>query len=79
MMRRFFSFLKTVTTVIVTTVMFFRADSSDVSEQIYLRFFLQLVLYMQLVAPRVVANAVRTVMKNCKICFQVSFFIAIIF
>ena len=35
--------------------------------------------YMQLVAPRVVANAVRTVMKNCKICFQVSFFIAIIF
>ena len=40
---------------------------------------LQSGFYMQLVAPRVVANAVRTVMKNCKICFQVSFFIAIIF
>ena len=50
--------------------MFFRAESSAV---------LQSGLYMQLVAPRVVANAVRTVMKNCKICFQVSFFIAIIF
>ena len=32
----------------------------------------------QLVTPRVVPKAVRTVMMNCKICFQVSFLIAII-
>ena len=64
--------------------MFFRAESSAfcaaVGAALLLSSSLLLSgLYMQLVAPRVVAKAVRTVMKNCKICFQVSFFIAIIF